>query len=570
MDIGLSGLASGFDWRSMLDQLVEVERAPQRRLQIEKLDNRERSSIYGSLKTELSVLQGKLTTLSDADFFGSRSVTASAAETVSAQVSENATVGTYSVNVSQMASASTLTGSSNLGSSLNSTSDVSGLTLSSAAFPSPVTAGTITINGAQVTISTTDSLQTVFDNINSATGGVVSGSYAPGTDLITLSSSSEIVLGSTTDTSNFFTAARLFNNGTGTVSSSSSLGSVNQTSVLSSGNFTTAINDGGSGAGQFTINGVAINFDVSSDSLENVISRINSSGAEVFASYDTVNDQITLTNKKTGDLGVAIADVTGNFASALGLGSGTLARGNNLTYTVNGGGVQTSFTNTVTGESSGINGLTFTAHQTGTGTVTVGSDRAKIEKGITDFVAQYNKVQSFIDANTASTTNAAGKVSAGPMQSEQEVLDIAAELRSLSVGSVSALSTTLDRLSDIGIETNGYDNKLAISDTTIFSDSLINDLGKVTTLFQDSTDGIAVLMNAFVEKQIGDEGVIPSKVDSIAEQDGGIDDQIAQLERVVQSNRERLMQSFISMETAQSQINNQLKFLQQRFGGGTK
>ncbi len=570
MENGLSGLASGFDWRSMLDQLVEVERAPQRRLQIEKLDNRERSSIYGSLKTELSVLQGKLTTLSDADFFGSRSVTASAAETVSAQVSENATVGTYSVNVSQMASASTLTGSSNLGSSLNSTSDVSGLTLSSAAFPSPVTAGTITINGAQVTISTTDSLQTVFDNINSATGGVVSGSYAPGTDLITLSSSSEIVLGSTTDTSNFFTAARLFNNGTGTVSSSSSLGSVNQTSVLSSGNFTTAINDGGSGAGQFTINGVAINFDVSSDSLENVISRINSSGAEVFASYDTVNDQITLTNKKTGDLGVAIADVTGNFASALGLGSGTLARGNNLTYTVNGGGVQTSFTNTVTGESSGINGLTFTAHQTGTGTVTVGSDRAKIEKGITDFVAQYNKVQSFIDANTASTTNAAGKVSAGPMQSEQEVLDIAAELRSLSVGSVSALSTTLDRLSDIGIETNGYDNKLAISDTTIFSDSLINDLGKVTTLFQDSTDGIAVLMNAFVEKQIGDEGVIPSKVDSIAEQDGGIDDQIAQLERVVQSNRERLMQSFISMETAQSQINNQLKFLQQRFGGGTK
>ena len=570
MDIGLSGLASGFDWRSMLDQLVEVERAPQRRLQIEKLDNRERSSIYGSLKTELSVLQGKLTTLSDADFFGSRSVTASAAETVSAQVSENATVGTYSVNVSQMASASTLTGSSNLGSSLNSTSDVSGLTLSSAAFPSPVTAGTITINGAQVTISTTDSLQTVFDNINSATGGAVSGSYAPGTDLISLSSSSEIVLGSTTDTSNFFTAARLFNNGTGTVSSSSSLGSVNQTSVLSGGNFTTAINDGGSGAGQFTINGVAINFDVSSDSLENVISRINSSGAEVFASYDTVNDQITLTNNKTGDLGVAIADVTGNFASALGLGSGTLARGNNLTYTVNGGGVQTSFTNTVTGESSGINGLTFTAHQTGTGTVTVGSDRAKIEKGITDFVAQYNKVQSFIDANTASTTNAAGKVSAGPMQSEQEVLDIAAELRSLSVGSVSALSTTLDRLSDIGIETNGYDNKLAISDTTIFSDSLINDLGKVTTLFQDSTDGIAVLMNAFVEKQIGDEGVIPSKVDSIAEQDGGIDDQIAQLERVVQSNRERLMQSFISMETAQSQINNQLKFLQQRFGGGTK
>ena len=568
MEFALSGLASGFDWRSMVDQLSEVERAPQRRLQLEQFDLRERGSIYGSLTTELTILQNRVEELADEDFFESRAIAASDSETITGEAIANAAIGTYSIDVTQMASTSSLTGTSNLASPLNPTADVSALTLSSAAFPTPITAGTISVNGAQVTIGTSDTLQDVFDNISTATSGAVTGSYDSGTDVISLSSASEIVLGSTTDSSNFLEAARLFNNGTGTVSSTSSLGAVKQTSPLDSGNFATPISDGGSGSGEFTINGVSISFDTSADSLENILSRINTSEAGVSASYDRVNDQITLSNKETGDLGVGVADVTGNFMAAVGLTGGTLTRGDNLLYSVNGGGAQASFSNTVSTTNSSISGLSFTAHQIGTASLTVSSDREKIEGGINGFISQFNKVQGFVDTNTASTTDSAGKVTAGILQSESEAEDVAAGLRSIVVGEVAGLSAVLNRLSDIGIDTNGYDNNLEISDTELFEDSLVNDLSKVQTLFQDPTDGIATLLDSFVESQIGDEGIIANKIDVLSEQDAGIDDQIERLERVVQSNKERLISSFVSMETAQSQINNQLQFLQQRFGGG--
>jgi len=38
MELGLSGLASGFEWKSVVDQLVEVERAPQRRARREQYE----------------------------------------------------------------------------------------------------------------------------------------------------------------------------------------------------------------------------------------------------------------------------------------------------------------------------------------------------------------------------------------------------------------------------------------------------------------------------------------------------------------------------------------------------
>jgi hypothetical protein len=88
-----------------------------------------------------------------------------------------------------------------------------------------------TVNGKQVTLATTDSLQQVFDKIATATSNTVTASYdssvgQPTSDKITLGSGSPIILGSATDTSNFLQVAQLFNNGTGSISSTSALGSV--------------------------------------------------------------------------------------------------------------------------------------------------------------------------------------------------------------------------------------------------------------------------------------------------------------------------------------------------------
>jgi hypothetical protein len=53
----------------------------------------------------------------------------------------------------------------------------------------------------------------------------------------------------------------------------------------------------------------------------------------------------------------------------------------------------------------------------------------------------------------------------------------------------------------------------------------------------------------------------------LTKQSTEIDTQIADLERLVQNNRERLVSSFLAMERAQAVINQQMSFLSQRFGG---
>jgi flagellar hook-associated protein 2 len=124
-----------------------------------------------------------------------------------------------------------------------------------------------------------------------------------------------------------------------------------------------SVSDGGSGAGEFKINGVSIAFNASADSVSGVLARINNSSAGVIASYDSVNDRFTLTNKTTGDMGIAFEDVTGNFLAATKLSSGSLQRGNNLLYTLDDGAELVSQSNTITEASSGLAGLSVTARK---------------------------------------------------------------------------------------------------------------------------------------------------------------------------------------------------------------
>ena len=565
MELGLSGLASGFDWRTMVDQLVDLDRIPQRRLLREQAELFDKNSTYQSLQTELGVLKGRVENLSEGDLFDSRKVNIGNETLVEAKIDPGATLGSHSITVSQLATASNLSGTSSIGSSLNSTSDVTALTLSNAPFRNAITDGTITVDGKRIDITSSQSLQDVFDAISTATSGTVTGTYNPSTDAIQLSSTSEIVLGSANDTSNFLQEAQLFNNGTGTVSSSKALGKIQTSASLNASNYTTAVSDGGAGAGEFKINGISIAFDASTDSLENVIDRINQSQSGVLASYDAASDRVILTNQSTGDLGVSVEDVTGNFLAATGLTAGTLSRGQNLQFTINGGETLTSYSNTADSNVTGVSGLSLTALQTGTTTVTVESDRGAIEKGINDFVSQFNKVQSFIDKHTATSTNSLGSVTAGVLNGESEVESIASQLRSIVTGEISGLNASMNHLNEIGISSSGYDNNINVSDSSLLSESLINNLDQVKAIFQNASSGVGVQMMTFLDQQIGDEGALPDKVTRLTEQSTDIDDQMARMESLVAMRKQSLIDGFVAMELAQQKINQQMSFLSAKF-----
>ena len=107
---------------------------------------------------------------------------------------------------------------------------------------------------------------------------------------------------------------------------------------------------------------------------------------------------------------------------------------------------------------------------------------------------------------------------------------------------------------------------MTLNDETALDDAIANHLSELKTLFNDPDKGIATQLNAYLEKMIGDDGAVITKQDALTKQSSEIDIQVTDLEKRVQSNRQRLIDSFVQMETAQQTINQQLKFLQQRFG----
>jgi flagellar hook-associated protein 2 len=564
--LAISGLASGFDWQSVVTQLASAERAAETPWQTQQTAINAQIASYSTINDALTALQTDVAVLKDPSFYTSALAQSSDSTIASANADPGATVGNYSFNVSQLATAARINGALNMGNIL-APNGAANVTMGSAAFGTPVAAGTFTINGAQINIASTDTLQNVFDNIAAATNNAVTASYDSTTDTISLSSSGDIVLGSATDMSNFLQAAQLYgNNETGTttrtITSSLALGHIQATQNMASANLQTAIQDDGTGNGAFTVNGVTINYNASTDSIQNVLDRITNSTAGVTASYDSLNNRFILANKATGDVGISVQDVAGNFATATGLSSGALQRGQNLLYTVNSGPQQVSQSNTITSASSGIAGLTVTALQANkTVSVNVASDTTKISNAIQQFVTDYNKVQTSISAQQIVTTDSTGKTTPGTLTGDLTASDIGSQLRSSVFSVVSGLSGTISMLSDLGIQTNGQDNTLKVTDTTALTTALTNNLSGVKSFFSDPTNGWVSKVNTFINNTIGDNGTIPNHQASLQTQTNNLTTQVANLEKKIASDTDHWTSEFEAMEQAESQINTQMQYL---------
>ena len=102
--ITVSGLGSGLDINGMVTQLVAAETQPRaNRLNVKEARLQAELSAFGSLKSSLSQLQDALTTLSDAE--SELTTTSSKVDVISASVTNTAIAGSYSVEISKLASA---------------------------------------------------------------------------------------------------------------------------------------------------------------------------------------------------------------------------------------------------------------------------------------------------------------------------------------------------------------------------------------------------------------------------------------------------------------------------------
>jgi flagellar hook-associated protein 2 len=559
------------NWSTVISELAQAERAPETQWnqQISSLNSQ--TSAYTSFAGDFATLQTDIQTLQDSSLYSGTSVQSSDSTVATATVGTAATLGNYNFDISQLATAAKINGTTGVSQVLSPGGNLSSTTIGTADFATPVTAGTFTVNGAQITVASTDSLQQVFDNIASATNNGVTATYDSTTDKITLTSASAspIVLGSAADTSNFLQVAQLYPNGTGTVTSNSSLGRVQLGVDMTSAGLNTAITDGGSGKGEFTINGVAINYDATTDSIQNVLDKINSSTAGVTASYNPINDQFTLANNTTGDIGISMQDVTGNFLAATGLSGGALQSGTNLLYTVNGGTQQlVSQSNTITPASSSIAGLTVTASKTGSVALSVTADTSALATAIKQFVTDYNTLQSGITTDQAVTISSSGVVTPGVLTGDLTANGIATGLRGLVTSSVSGLTGSLTMLSDLGIETNGQNNTLSVNASTLNS-VLASNLNNVQQLFNDPTNGLATQLNNYINNETGTNGTVTNHEVTLKQQVTSLNTQISNLETKITSDTATWTSEFTAMEAAQSQANQELTYLSEQISNGT-
>lgn len=570
--ISVTGLISGsFDWQSVVSQLIAIDSAPITRLQTEQATNNDKLTSLAALKADLTSLQTAADALkADGLFTGRTASSSNSSSTWSLDAANGATAGTYKIAVTQLATQAQRVGATNIGAPLATSSDVSGLTLANLRTATAVTAGTFTVNDAQVTIATTDSLADVFQKISDATSGAVTAAYDPDTDTVSLSSSSgDVLLGSATDTSNFLSALQLGNNGTSTVTSANALGTVTTTATLASaGLATTPI-----GSGTFTINGVEIAYDTSTDTLASLMTRINASSAGVTAAYDSTNDRLTLTNNATGDTGMSVVDSSGGLLASLGLTTATGAtysRGLDAQFSVNGGAQRTSKSNTLDATALGVTGLSVTVDSTDTQNITVKPNTDAMKTAIQSFISAFNTVQTDIETATKITTSVDNTVSTAVLSDNREVQDWSTKLRSLAFSSVSGLSGTVTRLESLGIDFSSTDTTLSIKDEAKLDSALANHPDDVASFFTQSSNGFVARMDTYLDKLLNEQsGLIATQTSTINKQNTSMDDQIATLKRRLEDERTRLTNSFLAMQTAQSTASTQLKTITDMFSSSS-
>ncbi|MEO6004639.1 MAG: flagellar filament capping protein FliD [Opitutus sp.] len=570
--IQISGLISGsFDWKSVVDQLIQIESTPVARLQTEESKNIDRLAALSTLQTRLTDLQAASTALGAAGLFSGRTAASNTTgSNWSTSAASGTTNGTYSIAVTQLATATRISGSNAISAGISATDSVVGVTLASMATATAVTAGSFTVNGKKVTIALTDSLDDVFGKIATETGGTVSASYSASTDKITFATSngSPVVFGAANDTSNFLSALRLSNNGLTSVTSSSALGSASLSLPLASSRLRSAItNVDGTGAGAFSINGVNIDYNVNTDSLSAVLARITASDAGVVASYDSTSDRVLLTNKTTGDVGLGIDETPNGLLAALGLVSGsTLARGNDARFSVDGGATLSSHSNNLDGAALGIAGLAVSVGSLGTQTVTVKADNASMNTAIQNFITKFNAVQAYIDSQTKITKTPDGKVSAALLADNREVQTWASQLRSLAFGQVSGLTGSIQRLSAMGIDFSSFDSTLSVKNQGTLDAALSAHGEDVAAFFNSDTTGFAAKFNDFLTSKLtANTGPLAAQMSSINKANASIDRQIITLNQRLANQRELLTSAFLSMQNAQSRAQQQQQTLSNFF-----
>ncbi len=563
----VGGLITGLDTNSIIKQLIQLERQPILRLQDRVSQLTQKRSAIRDLRTTLTDLRNRAQDFQFNNIFRQFAATSSEESVLTAEISSSSPVsGSYSINVTQLASATVASSGASLGSPIdpNATLENSGIT-------TPIDTGTFTINGVQFNVDpTTDSLNSILSAINSSTAGVTA-TYNATTDQVTVentaaSDTSVINFGATDDDSNFLQVIRVnqatqTTNGSGSteVTSTRNLGAIDATDALNTVSFA----GGAVTSGSFRVNGVSINVDATVDSVSDILGKINDSDAGVTASYDTSSDTIRVVSDTLGSRTINFTSDTSNFLDVTNLTTATQTAGNDSQFAINGGATLTRNTNEV---SDAIGGVTLNLQSVGSSTVTVSVDDDAILADVQSFVEEYNK-------SVAAIRDVVGQ--GGLLENDSSIRFIEDFLRSNVFSTVTGISGTFKTLTQVGLSTGDSFDSSSVSELQIdedaFREALRTNRGNVEDLFSNSgKTGIADLFYSYLDEATSTKGFLNERVRSngiIDQQLTALNDQITRLEDRASQKEQRLKLQFSKLEQLSATYKSQGAALS-AIGGG--
>lgn len=543
---------------------MALERRPIASMNAQKVSLNTSINTYSDLKTRLSDLLTAARDLggtSTSSIYNSRTSSSSDETKATASAGTSAAVGTFQIRVKQLATGASIqsTGELITKSTAKSTTKVSpgtGIIDTTKSFANAGFAnapdGTVTINGQTFTLSDYSTVQAFMDAVNTDVTANANIYYDKIEDKFYIeqkSTGTDLVI-SETGTNPFFTQAKTTS---GTYTGNGSTG-IQSDVILSKANFDTTLTNTTSGS--FNINGIAITYNTTTDTLDNILSRINSSTANVTAFYDNSLDKVIIKSKNTGSTDtITLADVSGNLLSTLNLTGATQTNGTDALLTINSTDTAnqiTKSTNTFT-----INGTTYTLKNTNVAsytdttytTVTINQDTSAIQSKITNFLDKFNAVNDFIkiksgvDTNTKTRGILAGNVAFTSLRS-QLLKKLTEQVTGLSAGDP-------DYLNNIGITVNSS-LKASLSDTSKFTSAITSSAKAVENLF-DSTTGIANkivnLIKPFVENASSTKSAIIDETKNIiSKQVSNIDARIARMEVRLKIRENQYRQQLYKMQ----------------------
>jgi flagellar hook-associated protein 2 len=547
--VSSTGLISGLNTESLITAALAYDQAAVSRIQDKIETLTEKKSAVKELRTTLLSLRNSIQDMRTSSVFDQYTVKSSDDDVMTAEVTgSDPVVGSCSINVLQLASATTAKSSDTLGGTIDPNA-----ALSESGIGTEVSEGEFSINGVTFTVDPdTDSLNDMISEINSSSAGVTA-SYDSTTDTVTLKNTdandtSIINLGKTDDDSNFLTATSLIgatqttnSNGSTEVTSTRNIGAIDNSKTIEDMNFA----NGDITSGTFSVNGINISVDPTSDSLSDVLRRINDSDANVTATYDATNDTISIVSNTLGSRTVSFSEGTSNFLSVTNLDDATQVAGTDAQFKVNDGALQTRNTNAIT---DAVSGVTLTLLSKGTTTVTVSTDTSKVTDEIQSVLDDFNSaIDKIVELTDVGAT----------LNGDSGISSISSYLWSTVFGTVSGVTDDYSSLIDLGITTgDDFDSETTSHlklDTDTFQDALKDAGTSIEGLFTNADDtGVFDQLFDYLDEATKSTGFLNSRSKSNGEIDQQIDslnDRITTMQETMDRKEDRLRTQFASLET---------------------